>query len=128
MRMNESIFKELSSKKPFTYFIDNKCYVIGYKTFFECSEKLTALCREYLNEFHFVKSLTFDLEKRDLKNLIGIYDNIINEINIAQSQNIDQNDLRIFELHLNESQRNSVLEQIKGFTETIDWKDKFFLI
>lgn len=72
--------------------------------------------------------MTFDLEKRDLKNLIGIYDNIINEINIAQSQNIDQNDLRIFELHLNESQINSVLEQIKGFTETIDWKDKFFLI
>lgn len=125
--MNDKVFMELLRKKPFTYLINGKCYVIGGDIFVECDDSLTELCRKFNCEIQIVSKYGDDINEHRLEKLENIYRQIFDNINTITSHKLNRDELSKLICSLDSDQITSLCEQAKNFVKMLDWIDDYFL-
>ncbi len=129
MNMKNTIYDMLKRSRAFIYKVDGDYYLLGHSVFRKCNENEIEIYNQYINELNRIKELTYQLENRDVKQLVLLLDKIL-ELGekefLVENENIVNHKLYELLNRIDESIFEDIKRQRENYTETLNYKDGIF--
>ena len=77
MDIKNEIFDMLTRARGFIYAIDGNYYLLGNSVFRKCNESEIEIYQQYISELERIHGLTYQIESRDVRQLILLLDKIL---------------------------------------------------
>ena len=104
-------------------------HLLGHSVFRKCNENEIEIYNQYINELNRIKELTYQLENRDVKQLVLLLDKIL-ELGekefLVENENIVNHKLYELLNRIDESIFEDIKRQRENYTETLNYKDGIF--
>ena len=129
MALTEELVNKLSKIYPFSFLIGEDAFYIGRAVFRKCTVSEKELLLEYLKEFEKLHLHNFSLEKQDVRKLLRLFDEIIDNGTEEYSEEKEHDAKSNLHKQLSLCSQKELLflkKQEELYIEANDYKDEAF--
>ena len=127
MDIKNEIFDMLTRARGFIYAIDGNYYLLGNSVFRKCNESEIEIYQQYISELERIHGLTYQIESRDVRQLILLLDKILeagNQEFCLKNENPVKHKLYELLRKMDESTLKSIKKQRESYIEALNYKDR----
>ena len=129
MDIKNEIFDMLTRARGFIYAIDGNYYLLGNSVFRKCNESEIEIYQQYISELERIHGLTYQIESRDVRQLILLLDKILeagNQEFCLKNEKLVKHNLYELLRKMDENTLKSIKKQRDNYTEALNYKDGVF--
>lgn len=119
----------LTRARGFIYAIDGNYYLLGNSVFRKCNESEIEIYQQYISELERIHGLTYQIESRDVRQLILLLDKILeagNQEFCLKNEKLVKYNLYELLRKMDENTLKSIKKQRENYTEALNYKDGVF--